>query len=105
MPANHLIYLEDSTLVRMANDARFAEPFPWLLAVQQAQAQAQPRTCGSCGRRQAAAAGADAFAQARLTIAQLPDAQKIQLKQLLDTQQLRVIYRRPTDGAMIKLTF
>lgn len=102
MAANKLIVLEDSVIKRLMSNPTAANEFPFLrtLAKQQGTAPAKPR-CGSCSSKQRTVQDYSAVRQA---VARLSDDQKSRLKQLLDTEKIRVLYR---DSArrLVKLTF
>ena len=97
-PQHKLLVLEETTLTAMANDARFAQAFPFLKGLR----QVPQKRCGMCGTANRVRAGS--FQTAKQTLAALGPDQKLVLKKLLNAKNARVIYRRG-DGKMIALTF
>lgn len=90
--------IEDSTIVGMANNARFVKEFPFLKKA----LVAKKSHCSKCARK--AGNKAANMQKVKQEIAGLSSSRKAVLKQLLDTKQARIIYRQPS-GKTVKLTF
>jgi hypothetical protein len=97
-----IVVIEDSTIVSMANDARFTDAIPCL---QNQQANLQPANtgCGSCARKRLAAQRS-ALANIKTCLAGLSQDKKNELKQLLNTKQIKVVSITAT-GQIATITF
>jgi sulfur relay (sulfurtransferase) complex TusBCD TusD component (DsrE family) len=95
IPVKKIVVVEDSLLAQMASDPRFTQQFPFLQAVKPVSAQKRPtvRSCGGCAGRRGVQNQPTAASQAKVSLANMNDAQKQKLKELLGTQQVRVTYR------------
>ena len=97
--AARLKTIEDSSIVAMASNAKFVQAFPFLKRINAAHRKSGCSKCqrGHKDERQV-------IQQAKATIAGMGPTQKKLLKQLLNTDQVRVIYQQP-NGKTIRLTF
>ncbi len=89
-----LVVLEEGTLTGMALNPKIAAAFPFLAPIAALARQGQRAGCGSCGR--AGQARAETFTKIKRAIAGMDSTKKRQLKDLLNAQQLQVIYKLPT---------
>ena len=98
---HHLLVIEDSVLQGMLGNEAILRALPFL-----AQLRNAPRKtgCGHCGGGAAQRARSGAYQQAKQAIAALGSDKKAELKRLLNTRQLRVLFRAQ-DGRVISLTF
>ena len=102
-PVQHnIIVLEDSMLTGMLGNAAIVRALPILRLLNQVPKKRQG--CGRCGGGASMNARAIVMQQIKQAIAGLPPDRKVELKRLLNTRQLRIVYRR-TDGRVISLTF
>lgn len=98
-----MVVIEDGMLVSMAANEAIAAEFPFLKPVlAAARTAARGGGCGSCG--QAARTKAAAYRQAKLNLAGLPSDKKRRLKELLNAQAVRLLYKDAANRAQ-QLTF
>lgn len=97
-----LVVIEDSTIASMARDATFTASIPCLLN-QQAVLTPANTGCGSCARRKAETQRA-ALATIKACLAGMSLEKKNELKTLLDTKQVKVVFTTPT-GQVSYTTF
>lgn len=100
---NKLVVLEHGYLASLANSAEFIREFPILK--QLASASATPRRaggCGGCGRSNRVRA--DAYQRVKEGLAAMDSNRKQRLKQMLNADQVRIVYRS-AQGRAIKMTF
>lgn len=83
----------------MANNAAFTKEFPFLKAVKSAPKKKGCGTCGASNRRRARA-----FTEIKQRLAGLAGDKKQILKKLLNTERVRLIYRR-ADNKGVEHTF
>lgn len=96
------VTIEDSTILSMVNDARFAAEIPCL----QNQTTNLPTTatgCGACARRRQEAQK-QALSSIKTCLAGLSGEKQQKLKELLDTQQIKVVFVSAT-GQISTITF
>lgn len=96
-----LAIIEDSTILTMVRDARFAE-IP-CLANKAEIFQAKGSSCGACARKRQQRQRQE-MAKIKSCLAALAPDKKAMLKQLLDAKKVRVVYAR-ADGEIVQLTF
>jgi hypothetical protein len=94
-----VVYLEEGVLVSMAANEKFREAFPFLKQINLARST-QKTSC--CGRK--TASDWQALDMAKQQIASLDSERKRQLKQLLNAEQVQVVYR-DASGRTIQMTF
>jgi len=98
----NLVTINDSMLRSLTCDQRFLAAFPCLQQGKKGL-QAAPSQCGRC-RNKRKAAQAAALQGLRQCLAGLDAASKRELKRLLNTKQVRIVYRNGA-GKTIQLTF
>jgi hypothetical protein len=86
--AHKLLVLQDTTLTAMASQPRFTKQFPWLSSLSDAPKKKRGSCCGSNNGRRAVV-----FTAAKQRIAGMGAAQKNKMKQLLNTEKIRIVYR------------
>lgn len=96
-----LLVLDDTVLLSISNRGDVTSAYPIFQLLK--NATAGKGKCGPCSRK--AAQRGNVFGQVKAAIATLTDADKIKLKELLDTTHLRLRYNRAGDGRLIELTF
>jgi hypothetical protein len=96
-----LLVIEDSTIVSMARDPKFAG-IP-CVANQQALLAATTSSCGSCARKKLEGLRA-ALTKAKTCLAGLSPEKKAELKALLNVDLIRVIFKSAT-GQVSNITF
>ena len=89
-----LTVIEDGLLTNLANNAAVLKEFPFLAAA--ARGQTRRSGCGSCNRNAKAAASMGSIKQ---QIASMDDTRKRRLKEILNTEKIRVSYRKGTHVA------
>jgi hypothetical protein len=97
---NKLIYLQDSLIEQLSRDEKYLREFPFLRGT----TPTMKRGCRSCGGGQAARNRQQTYAAIKQAIAGLSGDRKRKMKEMLQTKQLRVIYRTGA-GKIIELTF
>lgn len=100
-PMQALRVIDNSTITWMINSQSMRNEFPFLQQAASAQA-AGGRGCGTC--RRANNGSAETFNWVKQQIAGLAADRKAVLKQRLNAQQLRVIYRQ-ANQQQVRLTF
>lgn len=97
-----LVVIEEGTLTSMALNAAIAREFPVLAPIAKL-ARAAPRAgCGSCGR--AGQERAVTFQRVKQALASMDATQKRKLKDLMNAQSMRLLYR-DNAGKAQQLTF
>lgn len=96
-----LIVIEDSTIASMAQDTRFAG-IPCLTGQVELLAQSAS-TCGSCARKKLESQRV-ALAKIKTCLAGMSPEKKSELKALLNTAHVRVIFKSVT-GQVSNITF
>ena len=96
-PVAKLLVLEEQTLMSLAAKAPVVQEFPFLGVLNTVRTG-----CSSCGA--AASRRANAVRNVKFSIAGMSTERKRRLKEVLNTEQARVIYNKP-DGAVVSLTF
>lgn len=97
-----LVVLEDSTILTMVNDQKFAQAIPCLF--NKAVVFKDPGTrCGACRRKHEQRAR-DEMARIKSCLGSLDPSKKNELKQLLGAAKVRVVFTRP-GGEVVQLTF
>mgnify|MGYP000995277950 CR=1 FL=1 len=98
-----LLILDDAGIKRLLRMPAVVQAFPFMKAAAAKEAAAVPRRgCGGCrGKRRANVSDYEGI---RSAIGGLPPAAKIQLKQLLGAEQIRVYFLN-TNRQRVKLTF
>jgi hypothetical protein len=91
-PQRKLVVIEDGLLLSMAANAAFIAAFPFLTALQSPQIRAGSRGgCGSCGSKNNARNSA--LLSAKANLANMDVDSKRRLKEMLNAQQVRIIYQ------------
>jgi hypothetical protein len=98
-PKHKLVVIEDGTLTSMANNKKYLVHFPFLKSLQTAPKKSRCGKCGSGNQRRATV-----FTAAKTTLAGMGSAKKNKLKELLNAERVRVIYRN-TKNKLTELTF
>ena len=98
-PKHKMSVIEDGTLTSMANNKKILAAFPFLKSLQKAPKKPKCGKCGSGNQRRATV-----FTAAKRTLAGMGSAQKRKLKELLNTEQVRIIYRNERNKP-VELTF
>jgi hypothetical protein len=97
-----IVVIEDSTIAAMASNVKFTDAIPCLQ--NQAAALKPVNTgCGACARRQAEGQR-QALANIKTCLAGLSDDKKEELKKLLNTKQVKVVFVSAT-GQVSSVTF
>jgi hypothetical protein len=96
------VVIEDATIVSMVADEKFTAEIPCLQ--NQAEALKTVNTgCGACARRRQEAQR-QAFSNIKTCLAGMDVAHKAKLKELLDTQQVKLVFVSAT-GQVSSITF
>ena len=100
-----LLVLEDAVVTAMIGDANYRAAFPFLAKAAE-ERSADAAGCRTCGRKRAAARKreVDRLNRVKQAIAGMPSSRKLELKRMLDSERLRVIYVS-TAGVRQSLTF
>lgn len=98
-PKHKLKVIEDSTLTAMANNQRFLSVFPFLKSLQKTPKKPKCGRCGSKNNRRA-----NAYTSAKRALAGMGPVQKRKLKELLNAEKVRIIFRNERNKAS-ELTF
>jgi len=93
-----VVHLEEGILVSMAVNEKFRQAFPFLQTIN--AARSTQKTC--CGRK--TAQNWQELDQVKQQIAGLDSERKRQLKQLLNAEEVRLVYR-DASGRTIQLSF
>lgn len=88
-PKRKFMILADGMLVSMAANATFTNEFPFLISLRQSPIQ-QSGGCGRCGQRNTQRH--PIFNAVKMALANLPNEKKQRLKQLLNTDEIRIHY-------------
>lgn len=98
-----LVVLEDSTLTAMALNPVVAKEFPFLasLAKNARSGATAKKGCGSCNRNKEKVLQ---MAQLKKVVAGLPSDKKRRLKELMNTEKMRVLFK-DSAGKPQQLTF
>jgi len=98
-----IVVVEDSTIASMAADTRFTNAIPCLQNQSAVLRPKEASTCGPCARNRAVAQRA-ALAGIKMCLANLSQDKKNELKQLLDAQQVKVVFAT-ASGQIATTTF
>lgn len=92
MPPKRMVVIDDSLLASMAGNRAFLAEFPFLAKVRElTQARVNPG-CGGCQGKAAPTPRNLLLGSLKATVASMGDAKKLKLKQMLNTQQVRISY-------------
>ena len=97
-----LIVLEDSTIITLLNDPVYAEAIPCFFNKKDLFKNSSGG-CGACARKKQERQRA-AMAQIKACLAGMSTEKKTQLKTMLNTQKIRVVYAN-ASGSVVQLTF
>lgn len=97
-----MVVIEEGTLTTMALNPSIAKAFPVLQAIAKLARGRSSSGCGSCGK--ASQERAKTFQHVKLSIASLDLASKRRLKDLMNAQQMRLLYK-DAAGKPQQLTF
>jgi hypothetical protein len=97
-PKKKLVTIEEGTLAALAANPVALREFPFLGALNR---RGGGKSCKPCNRRRAEATG---FGPAKKTIAGLDSTKKRKLKEILNAEQVRVLYK-DGSGRVVQLTF
>lgn len=101
----NITILEDAVLHRLLRDSRFTDEFSFLKnAGEQVRSMEQDPSYKKCCAAKKRSLVNVKYDELKTAIAGLPAERRTVFKRLLDTRQVRVIYRTPT-GKRIRLTF
>ena len=96
-----MVVLEEATLATMAINPKLLAEFPMLAPIAN-MLRTQGVSCGSCGA--AAKNRAAVYAKVKLAIVALTPDKKKRLKEMLNTRQVRIVYKDTADRPQ-QLTF
>jgi hypothetical protein len=96
---HRLVTIQDNTLQGMAQDPRFVAALPFLGGLKNAKKGSNCSKCGSSNKYKT-----EVFQSAKRAIATLGAERKNKLKELLDTDRVRLVYRSH-QGKFVELTF
>lgn len=97
-----MVVIEEGTLTTMALNAAIAKEFPILAPIAKLARNAPRAGCGTCGR--AAQERTKLFQQVKLALAGMDSDRKRKLKDLMNAQSMRLLYR-DNAGKAQQLTF
>lgn len=97
-----LVVLEDSTIISLLNDPTYAESIPCFYNKRDLF-KSSGGGCGACAHKRQEKRRRD-MAQIKSCLAGLSGEKKTQLKSLLDTKKIRVVYVN-AGGQVVQLTF
>ena len=97
-----MVVIEEGTLTTMSLNPQIAAAFPVLGPIAKLARKGTGGGCGSCGR--AAQERAKLFQQVKLALAGMASDQKRKLKDLLNANSVRLLYK-DTAGRSQQLTF
>lgn len=97
-----MVIIEEGTLTAMALNPTIAKAFPALAGIAKLARGGGKPGCGSCGR--ASQERAKVYQQAKLALAGMDSTKKRQLKDLMNAQSMRLLYKDHAGKAQ-QLTF
>lgn len=97
-----LVVLEDSTIISLLNDPTYSESIPCFYNKRELF-RTNSNGCGACAHKRQEKRRS-AMAQIKSCLAGLSSEKKTQLKSLLDTKKIRVVYVN-AGGQVVQLTF
>lgn len=97
-----MVVIEEGTLTTMALNPSIAKEFPLLAPIAKLARGGRGGGCGTCGR--ANQDRAKTFQQVKLALAGMDSTKKRKLKDLMNTQSMRLLYRDHAGKAQ-QLTF
>lgn len=97
-----LVTIEDSTILTMISDPRYADTIPCLMNKAELFKK-QAVGCGACARKRQQKQREE-MARIKSCLGALSSDKKIELKQLLNAQKVRVTFTGPS-GNVVQLTF
>jgi len=98
-----MVVLEDSTIISLLNDPAYAESIPCFYNKRDVLKSNESGGCSACARKRQEKRRS-AMAQIKSCLAGMSSEKKMQLKALLDTNKVRVIYVN-SGGQVVQLTF
>lgn len=106
MAKHPLLIIDDSMAVSLITDTRITQAIPALkIAADKAKSRGAVPVRGGCRPCQAKARNvAIDLMHIKKAAAQLPDADRRKLKELLDTDKIRLIYRNDSN-VLVRLTY
>lgn len=99
---NDLVVIEDSTILTMLADQKFASVIPCFFNKQEVFRNG-PVSCGACARKRQQRQRTE-MAKIKSCLAAMTADKKVLLKQLLDAKKVRVTFVKP-GGEIVQLTF
>jgi hypothetical protein len=97
-----LVVIEDSTILSLLNDPTYYEVIPCFYNKRELF-RSTSGTCGSCAQKRQEKRRST-MAQIKSCLAGMSSEKKLQLKSLLDTKKIRVVYVN-ASGQVVQLTF
>jgi hypothetical protein len=97
-----LVVIEEGTLTSMALNAAIVAAFPVLAPIAKLAREAPRAGCGTCGT--AGQKRAQTFQQVKQALASMDATRKRQLKDMMNAQSMRLLYR-DNSGKAAQLTF
>lgn len=97
-----MVVLEDSTIISLLNDPTYAESIPCFYNKRDVL-KSSGGGCSACAQKKQEKRR-NAMAQIKSCLAGMSSEKKTQLKSLLDTKKVRVIYVN-SGGQVVQLTF
>jgi hypothetical protein len=97
-----MVVIEESTLTTMALNPTVAKAFPLLAGIAKLARGSGKATCGQCGK--ASQDRAKTFQAVKLAIAGMDAVRKRQLKDLMNAESMRILYKDHAGKAQ-QLTF
>jgi len=97
-----MVVLEDGLLASLAVNPVFTAEFPVLAPIAKLAKSPQRAGCGSCGR--AGQARTSTYQQVKQALASMDSTKKRKLKDMLNAQSVRIIYKDSRNKAQ-QLTF
>lgn len=99
-PKHQLFVLEDAVVLQMSQQERYLSAFPFLRNLKSVQEKIPKVGCTRCAQRAHANQVRTALAEAKRNLAEMPDAKKFELKQMLSARQVRVYYAANSQGVI-----
>lgn len=97
-----LVVIEDGLLSGMSTNSAMVKEFPVLSPIAAIAKSSKRSGCGSCSR--AGQARAQTYQQVKQALAGMDAARKRKLKELLNTESIRILYK-DSKGKTQQLTF
>lgn len=98
-----IMEVSDDVLVGLLSNPAAVQRFPFLQGLNQRLKELKPGGCASCQRKAALTKHGD-LVNARVAITGLDQGSLDELKAILSTKKIRMVYRQPNSGKVQQIT-